>query len=138
MAVRAKNDIRESIYPAMSDNTASIEIRGTYFFIKGKIMVKNTLFTIRNKRHKTITLPTLKITNGFVVQWIVREFPKLQIQVRFLAKPPWKANETVCFFLWGAQQKSGNISSSPLQTKGKATFVLCVLRKIILLLDLIF
>lgn len=56
MAVRARNDIRESIYPARRDKAASIEIRGTYFFIKGKIMAKNTLFTIRNKQHKTITL----------------------------------------------------------------------------------
>lgn len=87
MAVLAKKDMRESKYPARRDNAARIEMRAKYFFIQGKIRTKNTLITIRNKQHKTITLPTLKTKYGFVVQWIVREFPKLQIQVRFLAKP---------------------------------------------------
>jgi len=33
------------------------------------------------------------LTNGLVVQWIVQEFPKLQIQVRFPARPPTIAYE---------------------------------------------
>lgn len=62
MAVRAKNDIRESRYPERIDKAANNAIREKYFFIKEKFMAKNTLITIRNKQHKTITLHTLKAT----------------------------------------------------------------------------
>ncbi len=60
MAVRAKKDMRESKYPERIDKAASNATRVKYFFIKEKFMVKNTLITITNKQHKTITLRTLK------------------------------------------------------------------------------
>lgn len=40
MAVRAKNDIRESKYPERIDNAASNAMRGKYFFIKENLWSK--------------------------------------------------------------------------------------------------